>query len=111
MFVEITNGYFFTVCRNCHVQCTSNLCIVCLLKPECRRCRRRLPNNLFARGSDVCETCVRKTQKGPSRSALDGAVTEYDLETSDSDVDLRSFLMNNNGELVNILQRALDTNM
>jgi hypothetical protein len=105
------NFFFFAACRNCRVQCEGSLCNICLERPECRRCRRRLSNDLFTSDPEICDACLRKIQKGASRSALDGTVTEHDLETSDNDIDLQAFLMNNNGELLSILQRALDANM
>ena len=50
-------------------------------------------------------------QNGPSRSALEGTVAEYDVETGDFAADLRAFLANHSRDLLGILQRELDANV
>ncbi len=105
------NLYVFEVCRNCRAPCEDRLCVVCIKHPECTRCHRRLPAGLFATNPNICDTCLRKAQNCTTRTALDGVVIEHDLSTNEADIDVNSFLENHDGELRNLLQRALDANM
>ena len=50
-------------------------------------------------------------KEGPTRSALDGTITEFDIATESADIDLRAFFTNNAEQMRVILQRELDANM
>ena len=69
---------FFTACRNCRLPTTDGtLCRICLSKPECDRCHRRLERHSFANSSTTCNACLNKQL--PRRSALEDRIQEIEI--------------------------------
>ena len=49
-------------------------------------------------------------KEGPTRTALQGVVSEFDISTEPTDIDLRAFIVNHTDQMQATLQRELDTN-
>ncbi len=75
---------------------------------ECRDCGRRLSARLFTQQGDVCNTCARKHQHSRHRTALGGVVEEREIPTSEDDGDLRVFLDQNEDDIVQFLEEAIN---
>jgi hypothetical protein len=95
-------------CVNCRVTCDGTYCRVCQALQECRDCGRRLSARLFTERNDVCNTCVRRHQRFRLRTALGGVVEEREIPVSEDDGDLRVFIDQNEDNIVQFLEEAIN---
>jgi hypothetical protein len=97
-----------TRCRNCRVSCEGDYCRICRDLRVCERCSRRLPQRLFTQRDSVCDTCVRKRQHPPVRTAVDNIVEEHEIPISDIDGDLHVFMDQREDVVTRILEEAVN---
>ena len=96
-------------CENCgrKVSGDTHLCSACSQRPQCRSCRRYLPERLIQSETGRCVACTNKVQK--VRKACGTAVQEYHLHVGDTDVSYDEFIQVNGDEIrtiVNGLRRT-----
>jgi hypothetical protein len=95
-------------CVNCRTTCDGTYCHVCQALQECRDCGRRLSARLFAERNEVCNTCMRRHQRSRHRTALGGVVEEREIPVSEDDRDLRIFIDQNEDNIVQFLDEAIN---
>jgi hypothetical protein len=100
--------YVMDRCVNCRVACDGTYCRICQDLKECGECGRRLSAQLYTQRDDVCNTCVRRSQRSLHRTAMEGTVEEYELPTSETDADIHIFLNQNEDERTRILEEAVN---
>jgi hypothetical protein len=85
---ESEYSYVMDRCANCRVACDGTYCRICQDLKECAECGRRLSAQLYTQRDDVCNTCVRRSQRSLHRTAMEGTVEEYEIPTSETDADI-----------------------
>ena len=95
-------------CKNCRVPCDGTYCRICQDLKECHECKRRLSAQLYTERDDVCNTCVRRSQRAVHRTAMEGAVEEHEIPTSETDVDIHVFLNRHEEDIRRLLEDAID---
>jgi hypothetical protein len=95
-------------CVNCRVSCDGTYCRVCQALKECRDCGRRLSARLFTQRNDVSNMYVKRHQRFRLRTALSGDVEERDIPISEDDGDLRVFLDQNEDNIEQFLEEAIN---
>ena len=102
------NHFTMDRCVNCRVPCDGTYCCICQNLTECQKCGRRLSAQLYTQRDDVCNTCVRRNQRSTHRTAMEGVVEEYDIPTSETDVDLHVFIDQHEDDITRILDEAVN---
>ena len=100
--------YVMDRCANCRVACDGTYCRVCQDLKECVECGRRLSDQLYTQRDDVCNTCVRRSQRLLHRTAMEGTVEEHEIPTSENDVDIHVFLNQSEGEITRIPEESIN---
>ena len=95
-------------CSNCRVPCDGTYCRLCQTLTECVECGRRLSALLYTQSNEVCNTCMRRRNRAVHRTALDGVVEEFEIPTSETDVDINVFLEQREDEITRVLEEAIN---
>jgi hypothetical protein len=89
-------------CRNCD----GSGCHRCQTKKKCATCRNSLRVGLFGEGESICHTCQQR--KKYKKSALNDAVQEISLPTSEEDVGLDEYMTANADEINKVVGEAVE---
>jgi hypothetical protein len=100
--------YVMDRCANCRVACDGTYCRICQDLKECVECGRRLSAQLYTQRDDMCNTCVRRSQRSLHRTAMEGTVEEHEIPTSETDADVHVFLNQHEDEITRILEEAVN---
>jgi hypothetical protein len=84
-------------------------CRICQDHQEREECERRLSAQLFTQRDDVCNTCVRRSQRSLHRTAMEGTVEEHEITTA-GDADVYVFLNQHEGEITRFLEETVNRN-
>ena len=86
--------------------CGKPYCKTCEEKGKpCKWCHRPMPEKYYELSSDTCNSCTKKKDDKGASSALNGTVTQYDINTKEENkMDLIRFLTTNEATIKSNLQ-------